>query len=160
MSGGRGGGGRKPPDESGGVRIDGARAVAEMLDAMEPAAREKLIADLARRDPAVAAKVSQKMFLFSDLLRLDAQSLTRVLREFPNEKIALSLRDLPSEFADRILAALPTRAADTIRAEMTEQGPQLVARIRQVQEEIAGVAHRLLRQGEAKVLEVPDTEKK
>ncbi|MGZ3699263.1 MAG: FliG C-terminal domain-containing protein, partial [Bdellovibrionota bacterium] len=69
-------------NEREGRKFDGVKAVAEMLNVSDKAMRERLMAELEARDPAMAEKVRAQVFTFEDLRKMDPRALQKLLREF------------------------------------------------------------------------------
>ncbi len=52
---------------AGGKKIDGFKAALEMLQHLDLAAQQSLLADIARQDPAMAIKLKANLTTFDDL---------------------------------------------------------------------------------------------
>jgi flagellar motor switch protein FliG len=114
-----------------------------MLHFMDKESREKLLANLAKKDPVVAQEIKQKMFVFEDLLSLDGAKIQFLLKEVPGNQLRLALRTASEELLAKILANMPERAANLLREDLASQGPQRQSVVTNAQMEIADLASRL-----------------
>ena len=76
------------------VKIDGKKAAAELLAALDEPARERILSGIARSDPALAETLRNGMLTFGDVLRLEPIALQRLMREVPARVLALAIRGL------------------------------------------------------------------
>ncbi|MBI2711748.1 MAG: hypothetical protein HYX41_02630 [Bdellovibrio sp.] len=130
-----------------GQKFDGIRSVAEMLNVMEPAARNKLLAQLNEKDPKVTTAIRDKMFVFQDLTRLSPRSFQTLLKEIPPRKLALSLRNVSEEFRAFLFKNLSQRAAEHLQEEVVALGPQKLSEVTSAQNEMVQIARRLIAEG-------------
>src|SRR4051794_16182122 len=134
-------------DEAKGKRIDGLGAAAELLGGLDPEHRKRLLAEVAKRDPKVAADIESRMFGFEDLRALSDHDMRLVLRETPHSKIILALRRATEPLQEAIYRNMTSRAGDMLRDEVRTQGPKRVSDIVAAQADILKIAMRLASEG-------------
>jgi flagellar motor switch protein FliG len=130
--------------DSGKKNFDGLKAVAELLNFMDPESREKLLTNLSRSNPEVAHNIKKKMGGFEELLHWDGSRLQLLLREIPPDQLRLALRTASEELTDKILAHMNTRAAALLRDDLEHQGPQRQSIIANAQAEIMKTASQMI----------------
>ncbi|MGZ3688598.1 MAG: FliG C-terminal domain-containing protein [Bdellovibrionota bacterium] len=123
-------------NEREGRKFDGVKAVAEMLNVSDKAMRERLMAELEARDPAMAEKVRAQVFTFEDLRKMDPRALQKLLREFPLPKLALALRNMDEDFRAFICTQLSEKAGKILRDEIEAIGPRPLSEVTRAQQEI------------------------
>lgn len=126
---------------------DGVKAVAEMLNRMDAASRDRLLTDMARQDPQTAAAVSQHLFTFERLEGLDDPNMQILLQAVPIPLLATALRKTSLKMKDLILRNLPKRTQDSVKEEMENQGLSKLKDVLAVQAKIAGIAKKLMEEG-------------
>jgi flagellar motor switch protein FliG len=136
----------KDPDGKG-IKFDGIQSAAEMLNQLDRQSREKLLAQVAGRDPVLAEKIRQKMFVFEDLVKLEGRDLQILLREVSQEKLVVALRNVDDSFKQIIFKNLSTRAAQSLREELEEQSPQPLSKITRIQRELLDLVQEMIRLG-------------
>jgi flagellar motor switch protein FliG len=127
--------------------FSGVSGVADMLNHMSAEDRQRMLAELAKRDPNLTAQIEAQMFVFDSLVRLDDQSLQLVLREVPNEVLALALRRASPEVIATIFRNLSMRAQETLREEIASALPQKVSVVEAAQAKIISIARALEAEG-------------
>lgn len=129
-------------------RDAGVDSVARILEAAAPAARGKILANLAVRDRALAARLQPRQLEFDDLNRLDDAALAIVLSMVDDEITRLALAGAELVFVNRILGRLPAAEARRVRRRIEKLGPTRLSDVEEAQRELARVASDLLLQGE------------
>jgi flagellar motor switch protein FliG len=128
--------------------FDGLGSAAEMLNVMDKSDRERILSQLSQRDPSIAEKIREKMFLFEDLCHLDAKSMGIFVGKAPRRKLVLALRGVEVDFIKVFFSNLPLRAAQTLKEEIEAQGPQKLSDVTKAQRELVEIAKNLLNTGE------------
>ncbi|MCC7440233.1 MAG: hypothetical protein IT285_01285 [Bdellovibrionales bacterium] len=134
-------------DKKGGKPYDGVKAVAEMMQHLGPADRERLMKDVAARDPGLAERIRKKVFTFDDLQKVDVQGVQILLQEVPRPQWLLALRQLSEGLKTHLASAMSDRAWLALEEDMTDQGPQRLSDVQASQEFIASRALELLASG-------------
>lgn len=118
---------------------------------------DEIARTLEKSTPDRLRSIKQKMFVFDDLIRLDANGLAKVFREVSGTTLPYALRGASKEVRDHFLASLPARSRDMLQEEMTVLGPIKSRDVRQAQSDLVEAALRLHRDGEI-TLENPEDE--
>ncbi|WP_282025173.1 flagellar motor switch protein FliG [Limimaricola cinnabarinus] len=107
--------------QSNGVEME--QRMADLFNKLDRDVFEGLQAALDARKPGALDAITAKMFTFDDLIRLDAQSLARVMRGLTGNTLPLALRGASKEMRSHFLDALTARARDMLLDEMSTMGP-------------------------------------
>lgn len=138
---------KNPQSKAKGEKFDGVRSVAEMLNVMDPASRNQLLANLQKQNPQITQAIRQRMFIFQDLARLPSKALQTLLREVPQRQLVLSLRNVDEEFKIVLFKNLSARAAQLLQEEIAGMGPQRLTDVTAAQTEIVKIARKLVAEG-------------
>ena len=92
---------------------------------------EDVAAKLDESMPDTFQRIKQKMFTFDDLVRLDPQALSRVIRTVEGNQLALALKGAKKNIRKVFLESIPERSRNILLEEMGAMGP---VRVRDVQE--------------------------
>lgn len=129
----------KPKPNFGGVA-----AVADMLNHMDAADRERLLAEVAKRDPALATQIKDQLFTFAGLARLDDRSMQILLRGVPQSVLAVALRSAPEDLKAAVFRNLSVRTAEALREEMAASPPRKISDVHAAQSAIVAIAKTLI----------------
>lgn len=129
------------------MKIDGVVAVADLLNRMEASDRERLLADIEKRDPALASQIQEQMFVFDNLIKLEDRSIQILLREIPQGLLAVALRKASHPVSEAVFKNLSARAAEALRDEMSSSPPRKLSDVETAQSQIITIAKRLIAEG-------------
>lgn len=130
-----------------GNRFDGVGSAAEMMNLLDPETRDRILTELAARDPETARRIRDRMFTFEELLKMPSTELQKVVRMIPSRKFALALRGLPTETLAPVFAAISQRGGEALREEIQALGPQKVTVVQESRRDIAQMVLKLIADG-------------
>lgn len=117
----------------------------DFFNKLDPEVFEKLTPAMEERVPDAFKRIKDKMFTFDDLIRLDAQSLARVMRGMQGNTLPLALRGASKEVRDHFLGALPARSREMLLDEMSSMGPVRGKEVRTAQAALVDYTKELAR---------------
>lgn len=109
--------------------------------------------ELEERQPDQFRAIKQKMFVFDDLIKFEAVTLGKIMREVSGNTLPLALRGAKKEVREHFLESLPSRSRGMLQEEMESMGPVKSKDVKQAQSELVEAALRLVSEG---VVELPD----
>lgn len=124
-------------------KLSGVAAVADMLNLMDASDRERLLADVAKRDPALATQIEEQLFTFESLSRLDDPTLQSLLHRVPQAILGLALRTATAELKASIFRNLSLRTAAALREEIETSPPRKLSDVHAAQAAIVAIAKSL-----------------
>ena len=127
-------------------RAGGHKAVAEVLNRTNTELEKELMDTLANHDPELADVVKDLMFVFEDLVTLDDQAVTRILRDVETKELAMALKVASEEVKEKLFGALSSRAREALEEEIEFIGPVRVSEVEEAQASIVRTI-RLLEEG-------------
>jgi flagellar motor switch protein FliG len=98
-------------------------------------------------DPGAAELLSETLFTFADLARLDTRALQNVMRTLDADLLIPALRAAPEALRTMLLAAMPGRAAEALKDEVDNRGPVKIDEAEAAQKAIAAATRRLAAEG-------------
>lgn len=127
---------------------DPHQRMAEMFNKMDPAVFEELSNSLETTVPAQFALIKEKMFVFDDLIKMDASSLQRIMRNCEGNTLALALKGARKEVRDAFMSptVMTERTRNTLQEEMNDLGNIKLRRAREEQNKILEITLDLVAQ--------------
>jgi flagellar motor switch protein FliG len=126
----------------------GAKALAEILNHAERSVERNVLENLAETDKGLAEEVRELLFVFEDIVKLDARAVQLLLREVDQKDLVLALRGAPEEVKEVVLANMSERGAAMLKEEMEIQQPQRKRDVDAAQSRIVGVVRSLEEAGQ------------
>ncbi|MEQ1856610.1 MAG: flagellar motor switch protein FliG [Longimicrobiales bacterium] len=126
----------------------GPAAVADVLNMAPPAVEKELLEEMANRDPVLADKIKDLMFVFDDLSKLDEKAIQRLVSEVQTKELAMAMKAGSDELKEKIFRSMSQRAMGTLKQEMEFLGPARLRDVEEAQRKIVAEARRLEEAGE------------
>jgi len=127
--------------------IGGIDAAANILNFMDGAASNLVLARVSENNAELALKIQDKMFVFEDLASMSASAMQTVLREIPTGQLLLALRGASEGLKDKIFSNMSKRAADILRDDLEASPPAKLSEVEWAQKDILGMVKQLVDSG-------------
>jgi flagellar motor switch protein FliG len=140
----------KEKSNSKNIYIDGKNQVIQILRALAPEERSKLLNNMRKRNPALANELVLKSYSFLNLLDLEDFDLQLILRSVNHNILALAISHLEANHQKRIL-----RLVDRSKAERTfeaMQAPSKKSHSAKAQNKILDIAAKLVEQRQISII--------
>lgn len=128
-------------------KIDGLKQAVEMLQGLDLAAQQSLIAEIARKDPEMAIKLKQNLVTFDDLQYITVAMMKRLLQDIDIEVLGLALRGANKETVNHLLDMFSTNMKRDIE-DILKGRPRPLSEVMEAQKKIMDVVHKLREKGE------------
>lgn len=128
-------------------KIDGFKQAVEMLQGLDLAAQQSLIAEIARKDPEMAIKLKQHLVTFDDLQYLTVSMMKRLLQDIDLDVLGLALRGASKEVTEHLLGMFSTNMRRDVE-DILKGRPRPLSEVLEAQKKIMDVVHRLREKGE------------
>lgn len=129
------------------IKIDGLKQAIEMLQGLDLAAQQSLIAEIARKDPEMAIKLKQNLVTFDDLKYLTVAMMKRLLQDIDLDVLGLALRGANKEVTDHLLNMFSTNMKRDVE-DYLKGKPRPLSEVLEAQKKIMDVVIRLRDKGE------------
>ncbi|MDE3203999.1 MAG: flagellar motor switch protein FliG [Acidobacteriota bacterium] len=126
----------------------GVKPAVAILNHTDRATEQQILGELEQRDPDLAERIRNEMFVFDDLLSLDDRSMQLIMRHVPLHELAVALKGADDDIRARFQANLSERAATDLLEELELLGPMRVSQVGAAQSAIAKMVRDLDAAGE------------
>ena len=103
----------------------------------------RLMASLEALDPELTSAIAEQLFVFDDLLRLDARAMQNLVREIEPDTLVTALKGASAALRDHVFAAMSARSALQLQDDLAGRAPLKLAEVHVAQSEVAGIVRRL-----------------
>lgn len=131
----------------------GVLAVAEMLEFMDDAMRNRIVSEIQQRDPELMERIQTALYSFDQLTMLSAEQLQCLIRSVPQTLLALSLRKCSDELKMHLFSALSERGKKILQEEVDSLGLRKVSEIEAAQRKISEVFKKMVEEGKIRINE-------
>lgn len=128
-------------------RIDGFKQAIEMLQGLDLAQQQSLLADIARKDPELAVRLKQSLVTFDDLQYLTVSMMKRLLQDIDTDTLGLALRGANKELTEHLLNMFSTNMRRDIE-DILKGKPRPLSDVLEAQKKIMDVVLKLKEKGE------------
>lgn len=121
----------------------GVKAVADLLNRIEPSASKAILESIEQQDPKLAVAIRNLMFTFEDLLTVADASIRELLANVEKKTLALALKGASEPLRDHIFKCMSSRATQMLKEDMEVLGPVRAREVTHAQQELIAVARNL-----------------
>lgn len=133
------------------VEVNQAEVLAEMLRSVSKSLRVELMNELVNTNPELAERVKAKLYLFTDILRIEDRDLQKLLAQVETDYLIVALQRCDQELIDKLLNNLSKRAREMIQEEMEYKQGVSDEEIEAAQQSVVQVIAQLDESGEIKL---------
>ena len=127
--------------------IDGKRAAANIINAMNSRQSERLLDDIGEIEPELRNELEQLVFTFEDFLQIPEKSLQVIIQETPRDKLAIALKTAKTDLTHKILNNVSSRMKVFLEEELESMGPKRKVDVEKAQSDIIDTARKLEAEG-------------
>jgi flagellar motor switch protein FliG len=128
-------------------KVGGIEAVAEMLNSLDKSTETRILATIEESNPDLAEQIRELMFTFEDLVLVDSRGMQLILKEIPQEELALGLKTASDPIKELIFSSMSQRAAEMLREDLEVLGPVKVSDVERAQQNMVKAARKLEEEG-------------
>ena len=125
----------------------GVRAVAELFNRLERTISTSALEAIEARKPELAVSIRNLMFVFEDLLHVDANGMREIVSRADKKALTIALKGSSEEIRQRFLSNMSKRAGEMLREEMEVLGAVRLRDVEKAQQEVVAVARKLEEEG-------------
>jgi flagellar motor switch protein FliG len=124
----------------------GPRSVAEILNRMDAAVSDEILNNMQEQQALVDA-IRHYMFVFEDLLLIDATAMKEVVAKIDRKLLTIALKGTSDQLKNHFMQCMSQRGADMLREDMEAAGPVRIRDVEQAQQQILAVVQQLESEG-------------
>jgi flagellar motor switch protein FliG len=128
------------------VDVGGVKVVADMLNRLGPKSQD-ILKNINGIDTSLATKIKENMFVFEDLLNLDAEYIMKILQNVDTGDVAVAMKNATTEDMDNVTSAMSQRAKDRFIEEFEMLTKVKIKDIEAAQRKMLDVAQKLIEEG-------------
>jgi flagellar motor switch protein FliG len=125
----------------------GPRAVAEIFNQLDSGLSTEILAQIGEQSPELMDSIRQKMFVFDDLMALDANGVKELLSRADRRQLTTALKGTSEELRQHLLKGMSQRGAAMLLEDMEALGPVKIREVEASQQAIIGVLRQLETEG-------------
>lgn len=129
-------------------QVGGMEPAVAILNRTDRATEKQILAAMEERDPSLAERIRNEMFVFDDVVGLDDRTLQLVLRNVVPGDLAVALKGASEEIRQKFLRNMSERAAVDLAEEIEVLGPTRVSQVEAAQGNVVKIVRELEASGE------------
>jgi flagellar motor switch protein FliG len=130
------------------MRLGGKSEVAKIVNRLKKPTSARILKSVKKMNKVLGEAIEEEMFIFDNLIELDSQALSILLRSVDASLLGLALRGADEALVNKMLCAMSARAALSVRDEMADSGPVKREEVDDAQKQIVIIARRLGDEGQ------------
>ena len=128
--------------------LGGVKPAAEIINLMGSSLETSVLDYIREADSDLAQKITDNMFTFDDLGKLDDKGFQSLLKEVQTESLIISLKGASPEIREKVFKNMSSRAAETLREDLESRGPVKLSDVEAEQKELLKIVRRLSDEGQ------------
>ncbi|MEA3370640.1 MAG: flagellar motor switch protein FliG [Campylobacterota bacterium] len=129
------------------VEVGGTRAVADIFNRLGAKSSKSTLATIEQVDEELATLIKDMMFTFEDMVSLDRNAITEVLKAADKAELMLALKSSPEELKEKFFSAMSERAREAFEEEMQFLGAVKMKDVEAAQRKIVESVNALAESG-------------
>ncbi len=129
------------------MEVGGINYAAEVMNNVDRATEKYIFDELTARDQKLADLIKQKMFVFEDIVNLDAKAIQTFAREVDPKDMAIAIKGSTQEVAECIFANISSRARESLQADIEYLHNVRMRDVEEAQQHIVAIIRRLEQEG-------------
>ncbi|NRB38132.1 MAG: flagellar motor switch protein FliG [Pseudomonadales bacterium] len=125
------------------LTLDGPQTASRIISNVDKENEKLLMEYIAEKDEELAQKISELMFVFDDLSKLDDKAIQRIMRDTSNDVLVLSLKGADEAVKNKIYNNISKRAKEMLEEDMETRGPVKISDVEDAQKQFMEVVAKL-----------------
>ncbi len=126
----------------------GIDSIVNILNMVDRGTEKTIMDELDEGDPELADEIRKRMFVFEDIVLLDARAIQQLNRVIDMKDMALALKTASEDVKNVIFTNLSKRAAEMLKEDIEFLGPVRLREVEEAQQRIVNEIRRLEDAGE------------
>jgi len=137
------------------VEVGGTRAVAEILNRLGQKGSKATIEAIEQSDKELANEIKEMMFTFEDIIKLDRNGITEILKVVDKNQLMIALKGSSEDLKNKFLDSMSQRAQEAFLEELDFLG---AVKVREVEDAQRTIVEQVQKLAESGVLEIGEQE--
>ncbi len=127
--------------------VGGIKVAANIMNFLDSSQEQEIMGQIGENDEGLATQIQDLMFVFDNLAEVEDRDMQTLLRDVPNDKLAVALKGADPKVAEKITSNISQRAGEILKEDIEALGPVRLSDVEAAQKEILGIARRLAEEG-------------
>lgn len=129
------------------TRADGVRALAALLNHVDPSRADAILASVEEQNQPVAESVRSLMFVFEDILGVDVAGIKALLGKLDKKVLTVALKGTSVKIRNHFTQCMSQRASEMLAEDMEALGPVRIRDVQTAQKDVVAVVRQLQQSG-------------
>ncbi len=129
------------------VEVGGPRAVADVFNRLGAKSSKSTLSQIEQVDEELATLIKEMMFTFEDIVTLDKNAISEILKAVDKGELMLALKSSPEELKEKFFSAMSERAREAFEEEMQFLGAVKMKDVEAAQRKIVEIVNQLAEAG-------------
>ena len=125
----------------------GLRAVAEIFNQLDGELSSEILGQVGERDSGLVESIRQQMFVFDDLMMIDAGGIKELLGRADRRQLTIALKGTGDELRKHLLQGMSQRGAAMLMEDMEALGPVKIREVEEAQQMMIALLRQLETEG-------------
>jgi flagellar motor switch protein FliG len=125
----------------------GVRAVAEMINRLDTNVSKDILSSIEQTDAPLYDTIRHLMFVFEDLMQLEARDLKELVQRVDRKVLTLALKGTSDELKAAVFGVMSQRSAEMLREDIEVVGPVRIRDVEAAQQQIIALVREMEREG-------------
>ena len=121
----------------------GVNAVAEIINRLDSTSGREILEYIEKAYPALGDSIRHLMFVFEDLMLLDANSVKELMGKVDRKILTVALKGTSDQMKNHMLEGMSQRGAEMMREDMDALGPIKIKEVEAALQQIIAVVRQL-----------------
>ena len=131
--------------------IDGVQSIVDIMNSVDRSTEKHIIESLEVQNTSLANEIRKRMFMFEDIIKLDARHVQRILKDIETSDITIALKGAAQEVVQCIFDNVSSRLRQLIEEDMQFMGPVRRRDVEEAQQRIVNAIRHLEEEGEISI---------
>jgi flagellar motor switch protein FliG len=128
-------------------KSDGIRTLAGVLNQVDPALVEAILAKVDEEDQNLGTTVRDMIFVFEDVLNISKDGMTKLIAKVDRKILTTALKGTFGKVRDHFKQCMSQRAAEMLEEDMDALGPVRIRDVEAAQQQLVAVVRQLQQEG-------------
>ncbi len=125
----------------------GVHAVSEMFNRLDGKLSKEILDSIQEQDAGLVETIRQLMFVFEDLLQLDANAMKELNARVDRKNLTVALKGTSEQLRNHFIGGMSSRAGDMLKEDMEAMGPVKIKDVELAQQQIITLVNQLESEG-------------
>ncbi len=128
-------------------RASGVQLAAELINRLDPEDGVRVLDSVGSQAPELAESIRRLLFVFDDILKLDAKAMRELISRVDRKLLVLGLKGTSEEIRQKFLGSMSKNGASMLLEDIDAAGPVRLREVEGAQQQIISVVRQMEAEG-------------